>query len=65
LIIKKNIQSQRRQPWNSMPYYCPHAVPDMIEQGLWHDRTINQDLDACVAACPDKLALTAYRVEAG
>lgn len=36
----------------------------MIEQGLWHDRTINQDLDACVAACPDKLALTAYRVEA-
>jgi len=37
----------------------------MIEQGLWHDRTINDDLDACVAACPDKLALTAYRVEAG
>jgi len=37
----------------------------MIEQGLWHDRTINDDLDACVAACPTKLALTAYRVEAG
>jgi cyclohexanecarboxylate-CoA ligase len=37
----------------------------MIEQGLWHDRTINDDLDACVAACPDKLALTAYRLEAG
>jgi cyclohexanecarboxylate-CoA ligase len=37
----------------------------MIEQGLWHDRTINQDLDDCVAACPDQLALTAYRVEAG
>jgi len=37
----------------------------MIEQGLWHDRTINDDLDACVAACPDKTALTAYRVEAG
>lgn len=36
----------------------------MIAQGLWHDRTINDDLDACVAACPDKLALTAYRVEA-
>ncbi len=37
----------------------------MIEQGFWHDRTINDDLDACVAACPDKLALTAYRVDAG
>ena len=37
----------------------------MIEQGLWHDRTINQDLDDCVAACPDQLAMTAYRVEAG
>ncbi len=37
----------------------------MIAQGLWHDRTINDELDACVAACPDKLALTAYRVEAG
>jgi cyclohexanecarboxylate-CoA ligase len=37
----------------------------MIAQGLWHDRTINGELDACAAACPDKLALTAYRVEAG
>jgi cyclohexanecarboxylate-CoA ligase len=37
----------------------------MIAQGLWHDRTINDDLDACVKACPDKLALTAYRVEIG
>ena len=37
----------------------------MIEQGLWHDRTINDDLDACVAACPTKLALTASRVETG
>jgi cyclohexanecarboxylate-CoA ligase len=37
----------------------------MIEQGFWHDRTINGELDACVAACPDKLALTAYRVDAG
>ncbi len=37
----------------------------MIEQGFWHDRTINQDLDACVAACPTKLALTACRVETG
>ncbi|SEA53699.1 cyclohexanecarboxylate-CoA ligase [Variovorax sp. YR216] len=37
----------------------------MVAQGLWHDRTINDDLDACVAACPDKVALTALRVEEG
>ncbi len=43
----------------------PERRARMVAQGLWHDRTINQDLDACVAACPDKLALTAYRVEAG
>ena len=36
-----------------------------IAQGFWHDRTINDDLDACVAACPDKLALTAVRAEDG
>jgi cyclohexanecarboxylate-CoA ligase len=37
----------------------------MVAAGLWHDRTINDDLDACVAACPDKVALTAWRVEEG
>ncbi len=37
----------------------------MLEQGLWHERTINDYLDACVAACPDKLALTAVQVETG
>ncbi|MEJ8825818.1 cyclohexanecarboxylate-CoA ligase [Variovorax humicola] len=37
----------------------------MVAQGLWHDRTINDDLDACVAECPDKLALTALQVEQG
>ena len=37
----------------------------MVAQGLWHDRTINDALDACVAQCPDKLALRAYRVETG
>lgn len=37
----------------------------MVAQGLWHDRTINDALDACVAACPDKLALTAVQVESG
>ncbi len=36
-----------------------------IAQGHWLDRTINDELDACVAAYPDKLALTALRVESG
>jgi cyclohexanecarboxylate-CoA ligase len=36
-----------------------------IAKGLWHDRTINDDLDACVAAYPEKLALTAVRAETG
>ncbi len=34
-----------------------------IAQGQWHDRTINDDLDACAAATPDKLALTAVRLD--
>ena len=38
---------------------------DMIQRGLWHDRTINDDLDACVATCPDKTALTAVQAESG
>ncbi|EER59030.1 cyclohexanecarboxylate-CoA ligase, partial [Acidovorax delafieldii 2AN] len=37
----------------------------MVAQGHWHDRTINDALDACVAACPDKAALTAVQIEAG
>lgn len=36
-----------------------------IAAGLWHDRTINDDLDACVAHCPDKVALTAVRLDSG
>lgn len=36
-----------------------------IAQGLWHDRTINDDLEACAAEHPDKLALTALQVESG
>lgn len=35
----------------------------MVAAKLWHDRTINDALDACVAACPDKQALAAYRIE--
>lgn len=37
----------------------------MIERGLWHGRTLNDELDACLQRCPDKLALTAVRVESG
>jgi cyclohexanecarboxylate-CoA ligase len=43
----------------------PSRRAAMIEQGFWRDRTINDDLDACVAACPDKLALTAVSLESG
>lgn len=37
----------------------------MRAQGLWHERTINDDLDAGVDAHPDKTALTAVKVGSG
>jgi cyclohexanecarboxylate-CoA ligase len=37
----------------------------MVAQGHWRDRTINDHLDAAVAAAPDALALTAVSVEHG
>ncbi|MBP8307629.1 MAG: cyclohexanecarboxylate-CoA ligase [Burkholderiaceae bacterium] len=37
----------------------------MNQKGLWHNRTINQDLDDCLTQCPDKLALSAVRVDSG
>ncbi|WP_321801124.1 cyclohexanecarboxylate-CoA ligase [Caballeronia sp. J97] len=43
----------------------PPRREESIARGYWHDRTINDDLDACVARCPDKLALTAFQVESG
>ncbi len=43
----------------------PFRRARMVAQGHWRDRTINDALDACVAACPDKLALTALQVETG
>ena len=43
----------------------PPRRAEMIKKGLWHDRTINHDLQACLSSCPDKLALTAYRLETG
>src|SRR5260370_33379282 len=47
------------------PILLPPRRAAMIAQGLWHDRTINDDLDACVASCPDKLALIAVSMESG
>lgn len=38
---------------------------ESIAKGWWHDRTINDALDACLATCPDQLALTAVRAESG
>jgi len=43
----------------------PPRRASSIARNLWHDRTINDDLDACVAAFPDKLAVTAVQVESG
>jgi cyclohexanecarboxylate-CoA ligase len=43
----------------------PPRREEMVERGLWHDRTINDYLDGCVAAHPDKPALAALRVEDG
>ena len=43
----------------------PRRRARMLKQKLWHQRSINDALDACVAAHPDKLALTALRVESG
>jgi len=41
----------------------PARRASSIAQGLWHDRTINDDLDDCVASCPEKIALTAVQAE--
>ena len=43
----------------------PPRRSTMTEQGFWSNRTINDDLDACVASCPDQLALTAVSLESG
>jgi cyclohexanecarboxylate-CoA ligase len=43
----------------------PPRRAESIARGYWPDRTINEYLNACLAECPDKLALTAIRVEAG
>lgn len=35
----------------------------MVEQGYWRDRTINDALDACLASCPDRIALVARSLD--
>jgi cyclohexanecarboxylate-CoA ligase len=47
------------------PVLLPGRRAAMVAQGHWRNRTINDDLDACLAHCPDQIALTAVRVEAG
>ncbi len=47
------------------PVLLPPRRAESIARGWWHDRTINDELDACAAAWPDKLALTAVRVDSG
>ena len=37
----------------------------LVAQGYWRDRTINDALDDCANAVPDKTALTAVEVESG
>ena len=41
----------------------PPRREEMVERGLWHDRTINDYLDGCAATQPDKPALAALRTE--
>ncbi len=43
----------------------PPRRAQSIARGWWQDRTINDALDACVVACPDRIALSALRVEDG
>lgn len=47
------------------PILIPARRAQSVAQGFWIDRTINDELDACVASCPDKLALTAVQAESG
>ncbi|MGJ7914085.1 cyclohexanecarboxylate-CoA ligase [Massilia sp. LXY-6] len=48
---------------NFDPILIPQRRAACIAQGLWHDRTINDYLDDCVASMPDKVALTAVQVD--
>lgn len=47
------------------PVLLPPRRAASVARGLWPNRTINDELDACVAQCPDKLALSAVQVDGG
>ncbi|GHF48510.1 cyclohexanecarboxylate-CoA ligase [Seohaeicola zhoushanensis] len=40
-------------------------IREMTEKGFWHGKTVNDYFDACLAACPDKPALTSIVVSTG
>ena len=40
------------ETWNSTPFFWPPRRADSVARGFWRDRTINDDLDACVAVMP-------------
>lgn len=43
----------------------PPRRASSIAKGLWPDRTINEDFDACIADHPQKIAITALQLESG
>ncbi|MBS0450547.1 MAG: cyclohexanecarboxylate-CoA ligase [Proteobacteria bacterium] len=47
------------------PVLLPSRRDQSVRLGHWHDRTINDALDDCVAAHPGKTAITAVRADTG
>jgi cyclohexanecarboxylate-CoA ligase len=43
----------------------PPRRAESVARGYWRDRTINDDLDDCLTAYPDKPALSAFRHDSG
>jgi cyclohexanecarboxylate-CoA ligase len=43
----------------------PRRRAESIARGLWHERTINDDMERCLRSVPDKPALTAVQMESG
>ncbi len=43
----------------------PPRRASSVATGLWPDRTINEDFDACIADHPQKIAITALQLESG
>ncbi len=37
------------------PVLLPPRRAESVARGYWRDRTINDELDACVTHCPDRL----------